>query len=121
MTEKAKDLQATSAQNESTLMPPVNVFEDSHGITLYADLPGVPKDKLGLAMKGASETIKEQFFKAMSERAAKLLREEMEALGPVRLKDVDEAQMAIVAVAKDLAAKGEIVIAGDSGEDQLVY
>ncbi len=84
-------------------------------------LRSVPKEKLSIAMKGASETIKEMFFKAMSERASKLLREEMEALGPVRLKDVDEAQMTIVQAAKDLAAKGEIVIAGDSGEDQLVY
>ena len=45
----------------------------------------------------------------------------MEALGPVRLKDVDEAQMTIVQAAKDLAAKGEIIIAGDSADDQLVY
>lgn len=84
-------------------------------------LRNVPKEKLSIAMKGASEVIKELFFKSMSERAAKLLREDMESLGPVRLKDVDEAQMAIVQVAKDLAAKGEIVIAGDSGGDQLVY
>ena len=84
-------------------------------------LRNVPKEKLSIAMKGASETIKDMFFKSMSERAAKLLREDMEALGPVRLKDVDEAQMTIVQAAKDLAAKGEIVIAGDSGEDQLVY
>jgi len=84
-------------------------------------LRNVPKEKLGIAMKGASEVIKELFFKSMSERAAKLLREDMEALGPVRLKDVDEAQMAIVQVAKDLSAKGEIVIAGDSADDQLVY
>jgi flagellar motor switch protein FliG len=84
-------------------------------------LRNVPKEKLSIAMKGASETIKELFFKSMSERAAKLLREDMEALGPVRLKDVDEAQMAIVQAAKDLSAKGEIVIAGDSGGDQLVY
>jgi flagellar motor switch protein FliG len=81
----------------------------------------VPKEKLGVAMKGASEAIKELFFKSMSERAAKLLKDDMEALGPVRLKDVDEAQMAIVQVAKELAAKGEIIIAGDSGGDQLVY
>lgn len=84
-------------------------------------LRNVPKEKLSIAMKGASEAIKEIFFKSMSERAAKLLREDMEALGPVRLKDVDEAQMTIVQAAKDLAAKGEIVIAGDSGEDQLIY
>ena len=92
---------------------------DANGV--QALLRGVPKDKLAIAMKGASEAIKELFFKNMSERAAKLLREDMEAMGPVRLKDVDEAQMAIVTVAKDLAAKGEIVIAGDTAEDQLVY
>lgn len=99
-------------------------FEDLKKIDpsgVQALLRGVPKDKLAIAMKGASETIKEMFFKNMSERAAKLLREDMEAMGPVRLKDVDEAQMAIVSMAKDLAAKGDIVIAGDTGEDQLVY
>jgi len=99
-------------------------FEDLKKIDIngvQALLRAVPKDKLAIAMKGASETIKDMFFKNMSERAAKLLREDMEAMGPVRLKDVDEAQMAIVQVAKDLAAKGEIVIGGDSGEDQLVY
>ena len=84
-------------------------------------LRAVPKDKLALAMKGASETIKDLFFKNMSERGAKLLREDMETMGPVRLKDVDEAQMAIVQVAKDLAAKGEIVIGSDGDGDQLVY
>ncbi|MFZ4125937.1 MAG: flagellar motor switch protein FliG [Rickettsiales bacterium] len=81
----------------------------------------VEKDKLATAMKGASEVIKDLFFKNMSERAAKLLKEDMEAMGPVRLKDVDEAQMSIVMAAKDLAAKGEIVIAGDSADEQLVY
>lgn len=84
-------------------------------------LRGVDKDKLATAMKGASEGIKDLFFKSMSERAAKILREDMEAMGPVRLKEVDEAQMAIVQVAKDLAAKGEIVIAGDGADEQLVY
>jgi flagellar motor switch protein FliG len=84
-------------------------------------LRGVDKDKLAMAMKGASEVIKELFFKNMSERASKLLREDMEVMGPVRLKDVDEAQMAIVLAAKELAAKGEIVIAGDSAEEQLIY
>ena len=99
-------------------------FEDLKKIDasgVQALLRTVPKDKLAVAMKGASDVIKDLFFKNMSERAAKLLREDMEAMGPVRLKDVDEAQMAIVQVAKDLAAKGEIVIAGDTGEDQLVY
>lgn len=92
---------------------------DPSGIQVL--LRNVDKDKLTTAMKGASDAIKELFFKNMSERAAKILKEDMEALGPVRLKDVDEAQMSIVQVAKDLAAKGEIAIAGDTGDDQLVY
>ena len=84
-------------------------------------LRSIDKDKLSVALKGASDTIKDLFFSNMSERASKILREDMEAMGPVRLKDVDEAQQYIVSNAKDLASKGEIVIADASGEDQLVY
>jgi flagellar motor switch protein FliG len=57
----------------------------------------------------------------MSERAGKILREDMESLGPVRLKDVDDAQMRMVNVAKDLANKGEIMMASAQGEDELIY
>jgi flagellar motor switch protein FliG len=84
-------------------------------------LRAVEKDKLGLAMKGASDTLREMFFSNMSERAAKIMREDMESMGPVRLKDVDQAQMAMVQVAKDLAAKGEIMLAGQGGDDELIY
>jgi flagellar motor switch protein FliG len=81
----------------------------------------VEKDKLGLALKGATDTLRDIFFTNMSERAGKILREDMESLGPVRLKDVDEAQMRMVNVAKDLANKGEIMIATGQGEDELIY
>jgi flagellar motor switch protein FliG len=81
----------------------------------------VEKDKLGLALKGSTDTLRDVFFSNMSERAGKILREDMEAMGPVRLKDVDEAQMRMVNVAKDLANKGEIMIASGSAEDELVY
>jgi flagellar motor switch protein FliG len=84
-------------------------------------LRSVDKDKLGLALKGATDGLRDVFFSNMSERAGKILRDDMEAMGPVRLKDVDEAQMRMVNVAKDLANKGEIMIAGGSGEDELVY
>ena len=57
----------------------------------------------------------------MSERAAKIMREDMNAMGPVRLKDVDQAQQAIVASAKDLAAKGEIMLADGGSDDELIY
>ncbi len=84
-------------------------------------LRAVAKDKLGLALKGASETLRQLFFGNMSERAGKILKEDMEAMGPVRLRDVDESQSAMVNAAKDLAAKGEILIADSKGEDELVY
>ena len=84
-------------------------------------LRNVEKDKLGLALKGATDGLRDVFFSNMSERAGKILREDMEAMGPVRLKDVDEAQMRMVNVAKDLANKGEIMIAGGNSEDELIY
>ncbi len=57
----------------------------------------------------------------MSTRAAKNLTDEMQALGPVRLKEVDEAQAKMTETAKDLAEKGEIMIAKNSAEEELVY
>lgn len=84
-------------------------------------LRAVEKDKLALALKGASDTLRDLFFSNMSERAAKMLREDMEVMGPVRLKDVDEAQTSMVNTAKDLANKGEIMIMESKGEDELIY
>ncbi len=92
---------------------------DAAGI--QAVLRALDKDKLALALKGASDALKDLFFGNMSERASKILQEDMEAMGPVRLKDVDESQMYVVSIAKDLAAKGDIIIAEANGEDQLVY
>lgn len=92
---------------------------DSSGIQTLIRL--VDKAKLPLALKGTHEELKELFFKNMSERAAKLLKEDMESLGMVRLKMVDEAQQEIVNLAKSLAMKGEIVIASGGGEsDEFV-
>jgi flagellar motor switch protein FliG len=79
------------------------------------------KDKVAVSLKGASEELRDLFFSNMSERAAKIMREDMQAMGPVRLRDVDEAQMLLVTLAKDLAASGEIIIADSKGEDELVY
>jgi len=82
----------------------------------------VDKAKLGIALKGASEPLRDLFFSNMSERAGKLLKEDMQSMGPVRLKDVDEAQMHMVNVAKELASKDEIIIADKrGGEDELIY
>jgi flagellar motor switch protein FliG len=81
----------------------------------------VEKDKLAMALKGASDAIKDLFFKNMSERAGKMLKDDMEALGPVRLRDVDQAQSIIVVMAKELAASGQLVISEGREEDELVY
>lgn len=100
------------------------VFEDLSKLDpggIQTLLRGVEKDQLALALKGASDSLREMFFSNMSERAAKIMREDMEGMGPVRLRDVDQAQMAMVQVAKDLAAKGEIMLAGSGGDDELIY
>ncbi|ACG77275.1 flagellar motor switch protein FliG [Phenylobacterium zucineum HLK1] len=100
------------------------VFEDLSKLDpggVQTLLRSVEKDQLALALKGASDALREMFFSNMSERAAKIMREDMETMGPVRLRDVDQAQMAIVQVAKDLANKGEIMLAGAGGDDELVY
>ncbi|WP_198373689.1 flagellar motor switch protein FliG [Roseomonas rosulenta] len=80
----------------------------------------VPKEQLTLALKGASETLRDLFIKNMSERAAKMLKEDLAALGPVKLREVDEAQAAIVLLAKDLAAQGQIQMQ-DGREEEMVY
>src|SRR5271169_4538881 len=100
------------------------VFEDLNKLDpggVQTLLRAVEKDQLALALKGASDALREIFFSNMSERAAKIMREDMEGMGPVRLRDVDAAQMAMVQMAKDLAAKGEIMLAGSSGDDELIY
>jgi flagellar motor switch protein FliG len=90
---------------------------DSAGLQVL--LRSVEKERLALALKGAPEELRELFFRNMTERAAKLLRDDIAGLGPVRLKDVDEAQAAVVTAAKDLAAQGQIQLS-EGKEDQLV-
>lgn len=84
-------------------------------------LRNIDKSRLAVALKGASEKMRDLFFRNMSERAAKILREDMATMGPVRLRDVDEAQSAMVAVAKQLADNGDIMLADNKGDDELIY
>ena len=81
----------------------------------------IDKDKLAVALKGASEPVRDFFMSNMSSRAAKMLVDDMQALGPVRLRDVDEAQAQLVNLAKELAAQGEIMISKNRGDEELVY
>ncbi len=84
-------------------------------------LRAVDKDQLGMALKGASEGLRNLFLSNMSERAAKILKDDMAAMGPVRLKDVDAAQARMVQTAKDLAQRGEIMLSEGGGDDELIY
>jgi flagellar motor switch protein FliG len=98
-------------------------FEDLirvNGAGVQVLMRAVEKEKLALALKGGSESVRDLFFKNLSERAGKMLKEDIAGLGPVRLKDVEEAQSAIVAAAKDLAGSGQIQIS-DGHQEELVY
>jgi len=100
------------------------VFEDLQKLDpggVQTLMRAVDKEKMGLALKGASEALRDLFFSNMSERAAKILREDMESMGPVRLKDVEGAQQEMVNTAKDLAAKGEILLSDGGSDDELIY
>jgi len=81
----------------------------------------IDKDKLAVALKGAGEPVRDFFMSNMSTRAAKMLIDDMQALGPVRLREVDEAQSQLVNLAKDLAAKGEIMISKGRSDEELIY
>ncbi len=76
----------------------------------------VPAEKLLLAMKGAEDTLKEKIFKNMSQRAAEMLRDDLEAKGPVRLSEVEAAQKEILQIARKLAEAGTIALAGKGEE-----
>ncbi|MFG0274892.1 MAG: flagellar motor switch protein FliG [Phycisphaerales bacterium] len=99
------------------------VFED---ILLVNDkgiqsvLKEVDNDELALALKTASEELQQKIFGNMSERAAALIKEDMEYMGPVRISDVESAQQRIVDIVRRLEDAGEIIIAGRGGESELV-
>jgi flagellar motor switch protein FliG len=111
-----------SAEKVKNLMFTFDDLSKSDQGGIQALLRVVDKSRLGMALKGASEDIKDMFIKNMSSRAAKIMEEDMEAMGPVRLKDVDEAQNEMINAAKELMTTGEMVISqGESEEDELVY
>ena len=98
------------------------VFEDIIRLddrSLQRVLREVDMKELGLALKGATEDLRTKFFKNMSKRAAEMLQEDMDYMGPVRVKDVEESQQKVVNIVRGLEEQGEIVIAS-GGEDELV-
>ena len=92
---------------------------DPSGIQLL--LRRVEKERLTIALKAASEDIKDLFFDNMSERATRMMREDMEAMGPIRVNEVDEAQNYVINIAKTLSESGEIAISSGAEDDELVF
>ncbi len=119
-----EELEKTVPDSAEKIRSLMFTFEDLQHVDpagIQTLIRAVDKEKLPIALKGTTETIRDLFFANMSERAAKIMKEDMAAMGPVRLKDVEEAQQAIVSVAKDLEAKGEISISSGGEEDELIY
>jgi flagellar motor switch protein FliG len=98
-------------------------FEDLGGLlpaSIAVIVRQADKRQMALALKGAPENIRSLFFSTMTERSAKLLREDMASMGPVRARDCEEAQTALVRLAKNLADMGEIVLVDPKSDDTMI-
>ena len=119
-----EELEKSTPESAEKIRSLMFTFEDLSKLdpsAVQTLIRAVDKDKLPIALKGATESLNDLFFSNMSERAAKIMKEDMAAMGPVRLKDVEEAQQYVVNVAKDLESRGEINIASGNEEDELIY
>src|SRR4029078_6644714 len=110
-----------SAERIKALMFPFDDLIKLDSASAQTLMRNVDKDKLGVALKSANEEVRAFFLGNMSSRAGKMLMDDMAAMGPVRLRDVDEAQALLVNLAKAMAAKGEITLTKNRADDELVY
>ena len=118
------NLEERSPESAEKIRSLMFTFEDLGKLdpsAIQTILRSADKEKLPLALKGASDAMKDLFFSNMSERAGKILKEDIAAMGPVRLKDVEEAQQALVNTAKDLADRGEITIITSKDQDEMIF
>ncbi|MEO1785067.1 flagellar motor switch protein FliG [Thermodesulfobium sp. 4217-1] len=108
------------AENVRKLMFTFDDIVNLDDRSIQVVLREVDSKDLGIALKGSSEEVKERILKNLSQRAAQMLKEELEYMGPVRLKQVEEAQSKIVAIIRRLEEAGTIVVSR-GGEDEIVY
>lgn len=119
-----EELEKNNPESAEKIRSLMFTFEDLGNLdpgAIQTVIRAVDKEKLPMALKGATETIRDLFFSNMSERAAKIMKEDMAAMGPVRVKEVEESQQYVVNVAKDLESRGEITISTGDSEDELIY
>jgi flagellar motor switch protein FliG len=113
------EIEEESAQLAEEIRELMFVFDDIINLddrSIQELLKEVSNEDLTLALKAASDELKEKFFKNMSERAANMIREDLEIMGPVKLSEVEAAQQNIIKIVRRLEAEGRIVIAGKGGE-----
>jgi len=121
--EVMSEIEEESAQLAEEIRQLMFVFEDILQLddrAVREVLKEISNEDLTLALKTASEELKEKFFSNLSERAANMIREDLEIMGPVKLSEVEAAQQNIVKVVRRLEAEGRIVIGGKGGGDVLV-
>jgi len=108
---------ATEIKNLMFVFEDVMLLDDR---SMQRVLKEIDTKELSMALKGASDELQDKFFRNMSSRAAEMIKEEMEYMGPIRLKDVEEVQQRIVDVIRRLEEDGEIIISGRGGEEEIV-
>jgi len=117
------DIEEESTQLAEEIRQLMFVFEDIKSLDdrgIRELLKEVSNDELTLALKGASEDLRTKFFANLSERAATMIKEDLEIMGPVKLSEVETAQMNVVKVVRRLEAEGRIIITGKGGGDVLL-
>ncbi len=117
------EIEEESPQMAEEIRELMFVFEDIKNLddrAIREILKEVSNEELTLALKGASDELKEKFFGNLSERASRMIKEDLEIMGPVRLSDVEKAQKNIVRIVRKLESEGKIVLAGKGGEDVLI-
>ncbi|MFL9675911.1 flagellar motor switch protein FliG [Pseudomonas marginalis] len=114
-----REIDDTLSGQIEDLMFVFNNLSDVDDRGIQALLREVSSDVLVLALKGSDEGVKEKIFKNMSKRASELLRDDLEAKGPVRVSDVETAQKEILTIARRMAEAGEIVLGGKGGEEMI--
>lgn len=117
--EKIKESEPDLGQSIEDLMFVFDNLNEVDDRSIQTLMREIQTDQLQLALKGADDGLKEKFLNNMSQRAAEMMRDDLEAMGPVRLSDVESAQKAILATARNLAEKGEIMLGGGAGDDYV--
>lgn len=121
--EVLSDIEEESTKMAEQIRELMFVFDDIINLddrAIREVLKEISNDDLTLALKGSSEALQEKFFSNLSERAATMIKEDLEIMGPVKLSEVENAQKSIVKEIRRLEAEGRIVLAGKGGDDVLV-